>query len=173
MDANEALHELMNLYGQDVWNLAFSLTRRAEAADDIAQDVFIKAYQKWGSYRGEAAVKTWLLKIARNTALDYQRSAFWRKVTLVDNLFDRGAHPSAEEEALERLVQDEAWQQVLRLPIKYREVLVLHAHHGLTVAEIAELLDVLEPTVKSRLRRARSKVMEAWKGREAHGNESF
>ena len=169
MDRNEALDELMNLYGQDVWNLAFSLTRRAEAADDIAQDVFVKAYQKWETYRGEASMKTWLLKIARNTAYDYQRSAFWRKVTLVDYFADRGAHPSAEEEALERLVQDDAWQAVLRLPVKYREVMVLHFHHQLSVAEIAELLGALESTVKSRLRRARAKLQEEWKGGEAHG----
>jgi len=61
------LHSMMERYGEDVWNYAFFLTKRRDMADDIAQDPFLKAYAGITSFRGEASLKTWLLKIARNT----------------------------------------------------------------------------------------------------------
>lgn len=74
---------LMESYGEDVWNYAYVITRNTHTADDVAQDVFIKAYQHIASFRGEASVKTWLLKITRNTALSYLRRAFLRRVVLI------------------------------------------------------------------------------------------
>jgi RNA polymerase sigma-70 factor (ECF subfamily) len=158
------LNDLMELYGRAVWNLAFSLTQRADLADDITQDVFLKVHQKLAVFRGDASVKTWILQIARNTALDYRRSAYWRRVLPFGVTPERGESPSAEKQAIEALVQAEAWQAVFTLPVKYREVLVLYAHHQLTVPEIAELLGVTETTVKSRLQRARNKARGLLKG---------
>ncbi|MFD2332492.1 RNA polymerase sigma factor [Cohnella sp. GCM10020058] len=95
------LRELMRLYGSEVWNLAFVLTKRRDLADDVSQDVFFAAYRKIDTFRGASSVRTWLLSITRNTALNRLRSAFLRRVTLMDRVHDR-AHesgPSAESEA--------------------------------------------------------------------------
>lgn len=156
--------DIMAQYGQDVWNLAYTLTRRVDLADDVTQDVFLSVYQKLDTFRGDASLRTWLLRITRNKAYDYRRSFFLRKVTLVDLFIERGQHPSAEQEALGNLVTDDAWTAVLKLPVKYREVLILHAHYNMTNAEIAEVLDLLEATVKTRLGRARKKAYELMKG---------
>ncbi|HEU4962624.1 MAG TPA: sigma factor, partial [Bacilli bacterium] len=119
----ETLQEMMVLYGHDVWNLAYSLTRKADLADDISQDVFLKAYQKIESLRTQTSVKSWLLRITRNTALDYKRSFFFKRVTLYGSFFDNEpAHPSAEKEAYDNILQCLAWNVVLKLPVKYREV---------------------------------------------------
>jgi len=160
-DQKAILRELMTAYGDDVWNYAFSICRRADLADDITQDVFLKVYRKLTSFRGESSVKTWLLTITRHTALDYKRSAFWRKVTLVDMVAPQGSHRSAEYEALEQMAVNEIWELVLSMPQKYREVLILFAHYQLSMKEIADILDLSVGTVKSRLHHARMNILKA------------
>lgn len=167
-DAKLLLKELMETHGNDVWNYAFSLCRNADQADDITQDVFLKAYRNLAAFRGDSSVKTWLLTITRNTVFDLRRSAAWRHMLLTDIIHIRGSHCSAETEALERFVVDDIWRSVLSLPTKYREVLILFAHHQLSMKEIAELLRVSEGTVKSRLHHARAKMIKQ-KGREEGG----
>ncbi|MFE5323500.1 RNA polymerase sigma factor [Paenibacillus sp. NPDC056579] len=158
-DRNEVLRDLMTTYGDDVWNFAYFLTRRADAADDISQEVFLIAYSKLYSFRGECSVKSWLLTIARNKSLHYLQSAFIRKVTLWDTvLYRKETSPSAEHIMFERLETKQLWEHVLTLPRKFREVLILDYHYGLPMKEIAELLQVSEGTVKSRLHRARHKL---------------
>lgn len=161
-DKKAILEDLMTAYGNDVWNYAFSITRKWEMADDITQDVFIKAYRNLFSFRNESSVKTWLLAITRNTALDYRKSAFFRKVTLVDFIGTQaqGTDRSAESEAIENLAVTDLWKKVLQLPVKYREVLILFAHYQLSMREMAQVLGVSEGTVKSRLHHARNKIIK-------------
>jgi RNA polymerase sigma-70 factor, ECF subfamily len=157
-DKNQILNDLMTSFAKDVWNFAFSLTGKPELADDVTQEVFIKVLHKLETFRGQSSVKNWLLSITRNTVYDHKRSAFIRKVTLIDFISDIGSYPSAETEVIKKLATNEIWEKVLSLPLKLREVLVLTAHHHLSVQEISLLLDVSEGTVKSRLHRARKKV---------------
>jgi len=152
------LRDLMEAYGQDVWNLAYLLTRRYELADDIVQDVFLKAYSSIASFRGGSSIKTWLLAITRNTSINYLRTAFIRKVTLMERVSSREASPSAEQEAMDRTFTSDIWQAVMRLPVKQREILILHGKYGMTTNEIAAMLQLSEGTVKSRLSRARSRM---------------
>lgn len=154
----ESFRQLMLEYGQDVWNYAYLMTASPTMADDVSQDVFLRVYRHIGTYRGESSIKTWLLAITRNIALNYRRSAFMRKVVLADRLFMFGAAPSAEEMALDQMQADEIWAVVMQLPLKFREVLLLDAKYGFTQKEIAKLLALSEGTVKSRLSRARRKV---------------
>lgn len=157
-DKNKILRDLMVAHGEDVWNFAYSLTRQRSLADDIRQDVFIKAYEKLESFRGESSVKTWLLSITRNVVIDYQRKVFFRKVKLVGFIQDIGNSSSAEKDFLQNENLKEVWKVVLNLPVKLREVLVLYAHYQLSIAEIANLLKISDSAVKVRLHRARKKV---------------
>jgi RNA polymerase sigma-70 factor, ECF subfamily len=156
VDKDIVLEELMDAYGRDVWNYAFFLTGRPELAEDIAQDVFVKVYERIDTFRGQSAVKTWLLAITRNAARDALRSAWLRRVTLFSGAFDMLSSRSAEQEAIEGLVTEQIWLDVMALPRKLREVLLLAAHHGLAIKEIAGMLGISEGTVKSRLHRART-----------------
>lgn len=165
-DPELLLGDLMRTYGDDVWKYACFLTERKEAADDIAQEVFWKAYCHLSSFRGECSVKTWLLRITRRTALNYLRSAFVRKVMLVGLTAPKGSHRSAELVAMDRQAERDVWAAVLELPAKYREVIVLEAHYELSGKEMAELIGVSEGTVKSRLHRARAKVERKLKEEE-------
>lgn len=165
-DRSAVLEELMSEFGEDVWNFAYFLTRQREAADDIAQDAFLAAYNSLYSFRGEASVKSWLLGITRYKALGYLRNAFVRKVVLMGSFKEDGASASAEQVAFERMASREVWDAVMELPRKYREVLLLAYHFGLKTEEIAAALGLPEGTVKSRLSRARKKMSECWSRRE-------
>ncbi|WEK56320.1 MAG: sigma-70 family RNA polymerase sigma factor [Candidatus Cohnella colombiensis] len=157
-DNKQLLDQLMLAYGKDVWNYAFSMTRKWDVADDVTQEVFIKVYRNMNSFRRDSSVKTWLLTITRNTVIDYRRSAFIRKVTLSDVLEDHSERQSAEQEVIGNWTVNEMWAMVLKLPSKYREVIILYAHNQLSLKEISEVLDVTEGTVKSRMFHARKKL---------------
>ncbi|WP_241158267.1 RNA polymerase sigma factor [Cohnella candidum] len=163
------LQELMAEHGRDVWNYAFFLTRNRHAADDVSQDVFLQAFLHIASFRGQSSMRTWLFSIARNKAANYRKSAFIRKVTLVDFLYPVVSEKSAEEQYMNQAFTDSIWELVLKLPPKYREVLVLDARYDMPLTEISLLLGVTVGTVKSRLHRARSK-MKAYLG-EAERDE--
>ncbi|GGG14582.1 RNA polymerase sigma factor [Paenibacillus abyssi] len=165
---SESFRQLMVTYGQDVWNLAFLMTKRHHLADDITQDVFLRAYKAIGTFRGASSIRTWLLSITRNISINYLRTAFVRKVMLTERLSVRETSPSAEKVVLAHALSDEIWEAVLRLPLKLREVLVLHVKYEMTTKEIADALRISEGTVKSRLARARRKMSISWKESAAY-----
>lgn len=174
-DRSVVLEDLMTVYGDDVWHFAYVLTRRRDAADDIAQDVFIAAYNRMYDFRGEASVKSWLLAITRNKSLNYLRSSFIRKVVPWDIFALRGksqeAAVSAEQAAMDKAASRDIWDHVLSLSVKHREVLILAYHYELSVEEIAEALGLSSGTVKSRLFRARQKMSELLEAREGRGDQ--
>ncbi|WP_231574872.1 RNA polymerase sigma factor [Paenibacillus sp. FSL R7-0273] len=164
-----ALKTLMDTYGEDVWNYAFFLSRSRSAADDIAQETFIRAFKYMHAFRGEASVKTWLLRIARNRWYTYRSSSFMRLVTLQAAPFSTQAEKSAEDAYIGESLSSEIWQLVLRLPRKYREILMLQAHYDMSMEELAHTLNISLSAAKSRLRRARQKANEYWE-KELNGN---
>ncbi|MNC06709.1 RNA polymerase sigma factor YlaC [compost metagenome] len=112
------------------------------------------------TFRGEAGVRTWLLQITRNRWLSYRSSSFIRRVTLQESVGRESSSPSAEEIFLQQSLSSEVWRIVLQLPRKHREVLMLHAHYGLSMEELAGLLGISLSAAKSRLHRARQKANE-------------
>ncbi|OWA36031.1 hypothetical protein B9G55_09190 [Saccharibacillus sp. O16] len=164
------LRSIMERYGEDVWNYLYIMTRKHELADDLTQETFIRAHRHLGSYRGEASMKTWLLRIARNRWYSYRRLAFVRKVTLPGHLPEPQSWESAEETFLNDELASEVWRIVMRLPLKYREILMLRAHYELSMEELAHALNISLSAAKTRLQRARRQAAELWeKEREGRG----
>lgn len=158
---------LMDLYGDEIRRYVYGMTRNLQQSEDIAQEVFIQAYLRFRSFRGESSLKTWLFTIARNKTINELRSAYVRHVILFAWVKPGQASSSAEDSFLDK----QKWQQlreiILALPLKHREVFLLHVVQGWPLAEIADLLEVPEGTVKSRLHRARKKIDERWKELES------
>lgn len=152
------LNNLMLTYGQDVWNYALFLTKSKHLADDISQEVFLKAFIKYEDFRKESSVKTWLLRITRNISINHMKTSFFRKVTLMDFLSQKGAYQSSEKEVLDKFAVNQVWSIVVKLPRIYREVIVLEAHYDLSDQEMAKLLGISLGALKSRLHRARIKI---------------
>ncbi|PFW94168.1 RNA polymerase subunit sigma-24 [Bacillus pseudomycoides] len=155
---HDEIDNVIREHWQDVWNYSFIITKDTHLSDDITQEVFIKVFKKWDSFRNESSVKTWLLKITRNTALNYLKSSYFKRISLVSFFRHDKEYPSAEKQFLQKETMNEVWDTVLNLPQKQREVLVLDAKYELSYDEIAETLGVSIGTVKSRLHRARARV---------------
>ncbi|RAW12085.1 RNA polymerase sigma factor [Paenibacillus taichungensis] len=177
---NYTLSSMMDDYGNDVWNYAYFLTKSTEQADELSQEVFIRAYSGITHFRGECSLKTWLLTITRNTTFTYRKSRFFRSSLWGETLPihteqvntsqgemkpEKWVHPSAEAEAISREHVHEIWDIIMALPDKFRELLLLHLKYELTTSEIAEMLGISAGTVKSRLSRAKAKVRKQWEER--------
>ncbi|QSO54381.1 sigma-70 family RNA polymerase sigma factor [Alicyclobacillus curvatus] len=157
-DAVYLLRRWMEQYGTDVINFAYSYVRNYHQAQDIAQDVFLRAFQNAHTFRGDSAVKTWLLSITANRCKDYLRSWHTRHEMLQkeDWSADDIADADTESTVLGKLSRDEVWERVNELPLKYREVVVLYYLRDLSTKEVAEVLSVSDEAVRTRLHRGRA-----------------
>ena len=145
----DAFGELFRRHRDRMWAVALRTTSNRELASDCVQDAFISAFRRAASYRGDAAVTTWLHRIVVNACLDRLRRDKPTSELPERELSDRrDAHAALET----RLDVREALD---RLPEGQRMALVLVDMHGLSVAEAAAVLEVAEGTVKSRCSRGR------------------
>ncbi|NIK70788.1 RNA polymerase sigma-70 factor (ECF subfamily) [Paenibacillus sp. BK720] len=149
---------LMRDYGQEVWNFAYSIVKNQSMADDITQDVFLQVFRHVTSFRNESSIKTWLLKITRNISYNYRKAAFFRKVFLVERIDRTEYSVSAEQSYFDKEATNDIWRYVFKLPVKSREILILHAKYQLSILEIAQVLGIPQGTVRSRLFEARKKM---------------
>lgn len=163
LEGNErALSILVDRYLKDVYNFAYRLTHNKQAAEDVAQESFIKAWKHIRRYRQDSDFKTWIFTIARNTAIDWLRqkkeialSAFENEEgenVLLATLKDTKPLP---DELIAR-AEDAAYVRALlsELNPEYREVLELRYSSNLTFEEIGNILKRPLHTVKSQHRRA-------------------
>jgi len=160
----------MQEHGTKVLHLAYYYLKDRHLAEDVAQEVFIKAYRNWDSFRGDSSAYTWLYKITVNLCRDKARSAWWRRLLPsedpragtaaggVDQMVPPEEGP--EEAALKSDRRDALMQQVMKLPEAYREVVVLFYYQDLSTVEIADITGQNENTVKTRLFRARAMLKE-------------
>jgi RNA polymerase sigma-70 factor (ECF subfamily) len=143
-------------------------------AEDLTQEVFVKAHRALSDFKGEAKLSTWLYRIATNTALDKLRSPSFQQVSQL-NLSDDSVEkigagtndrvvcaeekkPLIEQQLIQKEMNDCIRGYIEKLPEDYRVVLVLSEYEGLKNNEIAEILGVTLETVKTRLHRAKAKL---------------
>jgi len=150
-----ALNELYARYGSMLLAFLSARVGNRQIAEEVLQDVMLAVWEKAHTFEARSKVKTWLLVIARNRAINATR----RKqlpVINIEEVFSLKSEDTGPMEALERHEkQDRVRAAIHRLPEGQREVLVLVFYHQLTGAEVAEVLDISEGTVKSRLHRAK------------------
>lgn len=160
----EAYAALVRRHQDKVRGLCLSMLGSLSAAEDAAQDVFVKAYERLAAFRGEAAFSTWLYRIASNHCLDLLRSEARRKSDSWDALLeDQGARVKSlfSEKPQRRLEDADLIGRVLaQLPPRYRAILTLREAEGLNYKEIAECLGCSVDGVKAGLRRARLALRE-------------
>jgi len=141
------------------FRLAMSVLRNREDAEDVAQEAFVRAYQNFHRLRDRSRFRAWLARIAWRLALDRRRSA-GRRERREQVTPDASPPPTVEDLAASREFQARVERAMDELPEKLRVVLVLAGIEGHDLAEVAQLLDVPEGTVKSRLFHARKKMAE-------------
>lgn len=157
--APDALEKLMTCYGSQVLRTAFFYLGDRHLAEDISQEVFLRAYRSWQNFRGDSSVKTWLLKITVNLCRDKLRSKSSFEQPNDPVLLQR-CLPVSEDGVSERLNKAVVLKNVLALPLPYQEVLYHYYYLDLTTQKIAEVIGVSEGTIKSRLHRAKERLKE-------------
>jgi RNA polymerase sigma-70 factor, ECF subfamily len=161
---DDALSELYDRYGSLVYSVAMNALADQALAEEITQDVFVRVWERAGTYRNEqGSVATWLASIARNRAIDIFRHNRSRHMNLntsweaAENL-DSPASQNVEAEVdLAQRIQHVRWA-VAQLPEEQRSALSLAYFQGLTHPEIAQRLGEPLGTVKTRIRLGMEKL---------------
>ena len=148
-----------------IYNLALRMVGNPDDAAELCQEAFLNAWKGLGKFQGDSSFATWLYRLTSNVCIDFlrkekRRSALSMTVSLDDggeeqqaDLPDERYSPHAQAERRER--QDTLWAGLAARSEEHRKVLVLRELEGLSYGEIAQLLEVEEGTVKSRIARAR------------------
>jgi RNA polymerase sigma-70 factor (ECF subfamily) len=158
--STEAFEELVHKYQSKVFSMAMSMIRNREAADDAAQEVFLKAYIALPKFHLKSEFGTWLYRIAVNHIKDVLRKRGRAKEVSIEDVreipaADGNAVEKAEVERETETRRSLVQKSVQALPDKYRVILTLRDIQGLPYDEISKILRLSPGTVDSRLHRAR------------------
>jgi len=162
----EAFSELVEKYQKPVFSVCYRMLGTPTAAEDAAQEAFIRAYQALDRYDPERSFATWILSIASNYSIDQLRK---KKVTILSMDSDKHAWlappdpgPSPEKVALDKEKSALVQAILADLTETDRAAVILQYWHDYSYEEIAENLDLSSSAVKSRLFRARKLMAEKW-----------
>ena len=176
LQANEdaAYDELVRVYHASIFHVAYRMLGDPAEASDVVQEIFLKVFRNIGGFKGEAALKTWIFKIALSEILN--RLRWWKRrhrfatVSIDDEpMYGNGRHGHAvadskptPEEVLESKEQETAIQRALsKLSSDHRSIIVLRDIEGFSYSEIADVLGISIGTVKSRIARARADLKKS------------
>lgn len=158
-----ALIRLMRQYEKDVLKVCTVYLRDLTLAEDAAQETFFKAYRAMDRFQGGSSEKTWLMRIAINTCKDIRRGTWFRHMDRSVSL-DKLPEPAVPPQADSVLITLE----VMRLPAKEREVVLLRYYQNMTLAEVAQVLGISATAVAKRLKRAHAHLDPVLKGGEGN-----
>jgi RNA polymerase sigma-70 factor (ECF subfamily) len=166
-----ALADLADAYSSKIYQLAYRYLRNKEDAEEVTQDVLFKVYRKVATFRGDAALSSWIYRITFNAAMSrlrtarYQRSQDEERHTSANE--DDGSIPArrtpdvadwtdmADENVLRSQLRQRVFRAILALPAIYRAPVMLRDIQGMSTEEASAMLRVKDQTLKSRLHRGR------------------
>jgi RNA polymerase sigma-70 factor, ECF subfamily len=157
---DEALARLVPAYRRRVFGLAYGILGDRAAAEDVAQEVFVKLWQNMGGYDGSARLSTWIYAITRNTAVSALRKRS-RLVSLSEPGITAVVEAIQSHETADDGTDPQLWRLVDALPDRQRQVVVLFYQDDRSVEDVAEMLGMPVNTVKTHLHRARARLASA------------
>ena len=162
----QALTRMVDQYQTALLQMCYMDLHDRALAEDAVQETFLKAYKSMDTFRGDCSEKTWLMRIAVNTCRDMRRSAWFRHV---DRRTDIEGIPSWTPQIDGDDDAEEVARAVVKLPARYREVILLYYDQDMTLKEIADVLGIGISSVSERLKTARTKLRKALEKEEAYG----
>ena len=173
--ADQAEFESMAMPFMDqLYSHALRLTKNSSDAEDLVQETYLKGYRAFSSFKEGTNLRAWLFRILTNSFINnYRKKQRGFDEEDFDEIDDMYLHRrlgsiqnstlgmSAEDMLFERLTEDEIKDAVENLPTQYREVVLLADVQGFSYKEIAEILEIPNGTVMSRLHRGRTKLQKA------------
>ena len=167
---DESFELLLQRYRMPLIHFLYRMVRDASAAEDLAQEVFLRVYRARKKYAPSAKFTTWLFRIATNLALNALRDGRYRQMEVsLDETREEDEQPvvnvtDAKPSAVERMMQQDRAEVIRRaiaaLPEKQRVAVLLHKYHELDYDEIARILECSESALKSLLFRAYETLRE-------------
>ncbi len=164
-----AFGEIINKYQDKIYNLCRHMLGNAADAEDVAQNVFLKAYQALPKFKPEASLYTWLYRIATNTCIDYRKKPVFESLFGNSGEGERLVHdrvsdaPSPEQIYQSKQIGRALQESLGKLSPKFRAIILLKEIEELSYEEIADTLDISIGTVKSRIARAREELQKLMK----------
>ena len=155
--------ELYERYATDVLRVCYFYLGDRQKAEDVCQDVFVRLITTSPTLQ-EGREKAWLLKVALNRCRDLWRDAWLKRVVLGSPAFELVPAPDEIDSLAEK---QEIMQAINQLPATFKEVILLHYYQGYGISEIAEMMELPEGTISSRLSRGRKKLETILKGGDA------
>ena len=173
--ADQAEFESMAMPFMDqLYSHALRLTKNSSDAEDLVQETYLKGYRAFSNFKEGTNLRAWLFRILTNSFINnYRKKQRGFEEEDFDEIDDMYLHRrlgsiqsstlgmSAEDMLFERLTEDEVKDAVENLPTQYREVVLLADVQGFSYKEIAEILEIPDGTVMSRLHRGRAKLQKA------------
>jgi RNA polymerase sigma-70 factor (ECF subfamily) len=142
-----AFDELMLRYERQIYRLCYRFTSNADDARDLAQEVFIKAFEHLSNFRKESSLKTWLYRIATNHCINHVKSNAQQFVEVTEGI--RQTESTAQLELEEKQQREHFRHMVTKLPPKQRAILELRIHEQLSYEEIATMSNRSVSTIKA------------------------
>ena len=164
---SSAVEHFVRTYQQDVYSLGLSILDDSDEAEDATQEALLAALRRLHSFHGDSSLKTWLYSIMVNicrTRLQHHK----RRERLAEILggilrIQATRPPTVEEDTIQHESNESLWHAIYSMDEKHRIPIVLRYYHDLSVAEIANILQIPEGTVHSRLNTARRQLHSALK----------
>jgi len=152
---------LYHRYKRRVYGLALRIVGPVDA-EEVAQEAFIRIFRGLPKFRGDAALSTWIYRLAVNAALSHRTRRAGARLPTDDSQTDKAieAHPAAEPAPGDAVLRGRLERALVQLPTGYRTVIVLHDVEGLEHEEIASILHCHVGTSKSQLHKARARLRE-------------
>jgi RNA polymerase sigma-70 factor, ECF subfamily len=154
-----AFEALYRQHATRLYNLASRMAAGGADAEDLLQDIFLLAYRKLGSFRGDSSLGTWLYRLAMNHCLDVLRNRQTRMGQVTDSMDEPDAVPvAAPGPALGSVSRIDLERAIEALPPACRAAFLLHDVEGFGHLEVADILGVSEGTSKSQVHKARLRI---------------
>lgn len=151
------MQRLIDRYGNDILRLCTLYLKDRHLAEDALQETYIKVWQKYSTYKGQADEKTWMTRIAINVCKNYLRTAWFKKTETMDIIEVAGTTRDGYKQIDESI---DLMHAIQSLKEKYRAVLLLKYYEEFSIKEIAKILETKQSTVLSLLRRGRNQIKQ-------------
>lgn len=164
----EAFGELVSRYERPVERVIRRFVRDRDLADDLAQETFLRAYERLDQFDPSRRFGPWLFRIAVNLTLDHlrKRKRRGRFSLFSEKLNGPAPDPAIADPRQRKELNQEVWTVLEQIPEKYRTVLVLRDLENFSTSEIAAILGRKEATIRWRLAEARNRFKELWTRRQ-------
>jgi len=172
----KAFSQLVQAYQRPVYSITYRMLGNPEEAEDAAQEAFLRAYSNLSKYDPKRKFSTWLFSIANHHCIDRLRKRRMKWVSIDDNPVlsnMAGDSPQPERKALGQEERESVQRVLEQLDPTYRMPLILRYWEECSYEEIAEIMDITVPAVKSRLFRARQQVAALYKEGEPAAGQPY